>query len=77
MTDDPLNRLRVKRGSQLPHAKLDEAKVREIFAIVAERDELKVRLRGMTNEAIAARYGVHQRTVDRVTALENWGHVAT
>ncbi len=75
MRDDPLNRLRVRRGSQLPWAKLNEEKVAEINALIERREELKRELRDMTNAKIAARYGVHQRTIDRVTAGENWGHV--
>ena len=75
MKDDPLNRLKVKRGSQLPWAKLDESKVAEINALVAKRDELKRELKQLTNAKIAERYGVHQRTVDRVVTGENWGHV--
>lgn len=75
MKDDPLNRLSVKRGSQLPWAKLDEGKVAEINAIVERRNKLKSELRDLTNAKLAARYGVHQRTIDRVTTGENWGHV--
>ena len=75
MIDDPLNRLNVLRGSALPQSKLTEEKVREIWQIVARRNALKAELSGMTNQAIANRYGVHIRTIDRVTALESWGHV--
>jgi len=75
MIDDPLNRLSVLRGSALPHSKLSEDKVMEIWQIVARRNELKAELAGMTNQAIATRFGVHIRTIDRVTALESWGHV--
>ena len=75
MKDDPLNKLKVKRGSQLPHAKLDEDKVREILAIVERRNALKHELATLTNAKIAAMYGVHVRTVDRVTAGENWTHI--
>ncbi|WIX32550.1 hypothetical protein QO259_17325 [Salinicola sp. JS01] len=75
MKDNPLNRLRVRRGSELPWAKLDERKVAEINAIVDRRNELRRELSELTNAKIAARYGVHQRTIDRVTTGENWGHV--
>lgn len=75
MKDDPLNRLKVKRGSQLPHARLDEIKVAEILRIFAQREKLKQQLRSMTNTEIARKYGVHYRTIDRISAGESWGHV--
>lgn len=75
MVDDPLNRLRVKRGSELPHAKLNEKLIKKIRKTVAERERLKVVLSGMTNAAIAKEHGVHVRTIDRITAGENWHHV--
>lgn len=76
MVDDPLNRTKVKRGSQLPWAKLDESDVVLIRQLVEERDALKRRLGSLTNAAIAEKFGVHCRTIDRVTAGEGWGHVA-
>ncbi|GHB30778.1 hypothetical protein [Salinicola rhizosphaerae] len=76
MKDDALNRLSVRRGSELPWAKLDEAKVAEINAIVEHRNALKRELREITNAKLAARYGVHLRTIDHVTTGENWGHVS-
>lgn len=75
MIDDVMNRLKVKRGSQLPHAKLDEEKVAEILATIERRESLKSELRSISNAAIAKRYGVHYRTIDRISAGENWGHV--
>ena len=75
MVDDPLNRLKVKRGSELPHAKLNEEKVRIIIDAVMRREELRKQLADLSNRALAERLGVHVRTVDRVTAGENWGHV--
>ncbi len=75
MIDNPLNRLSVKRGSQLPWAKLDEAKVADIIAIIERRDALKAELREMTNAAIAKRYGVHIKTIDKVISGVSWGHV--
>ncbi len=75
MIDNPLNRLACKRGSQLPWAKLDEQKVADIMALIERRDELKAELREMTNAAIAKRYGVHIRTIDRISNGEAWGHV--
>lgn len=75
MKDDPLNRLRVKRGSELPHAKLDETDVREIWRLVNEREHLLRAASRRTNARIAEMYGVSKRTIDRITAGETWGHV--
>jgi hypothetical protein len=75
LKDDPLNRLKMKRGSDLPQSKLDETKVKEIRLIVEVRERMREELKAMTNAAIAEKYGVHYRTVDRITAFENWNHV--
>jgi hypothetical protein len=76
MKDDVLNRTKVKRGSQLPWAKLTEDDVALIRAMVDEREATKARLRDVTNAKIAEKFGVHVRTIDRVTTGEGWGHVA-
>ena len=73
--DDPLNRLKVKRGSELPWAKLTEQDIQLIRELVEERERLKAQARALTNARIAEKFGVHVRTVDRVTAGETWGHV--
>lgn len=75
MVDDPLNRLKVKRGSELPWAKLNERDVEIIRELVSIRDEYKRQASELTNKKIAEKFGVHQRTIDRITAGENWGHV--
>lgn len=76
MKDDVLNRIKVKRGSQLPFAKLTEDDVALIRAIVEDREATKAKLREVTNEKLAEKFGVHIRTIDRVTTGESWGHVA-
>ena len=75
MIDDQLNRLKAKRGESLPQSKLNNDDVLYIREIVKQRDELKERLKLMTNKHIAKQLGVHFRTIDRVTAFENWTHV--
>ena len=75
MIDDPLNRAKVKRGSDLPHSKLTDDDVRMILQIVEDREEMKRVLKGMTNAAIAHKFGVHVRSIDRVVTGETWGHV--
>jgi len=68
--------LHVKRGSELPWAKLTEEDVSLIRELVRERDALKAQLRELTNAKIAEKFGVHVRTIDRVTTYEGWRHVA-
>lgn len=75
MIDNPLNRLKVKRGSALPQAKLNEHDIKNIRKIVADREHMRKSLSSMTNAALAEKYGVHYRTIDRITAGENWSHV--
>lgn len=75
MIDDPLNRLSVKRGSQLPHAKLNEAQVSEILYSVDLRNRLRERASALSNKALAKKYGVHYRTIERVVQGETWGYV--
>lgn len=75
MKDDPLNRLKVLRGSQLPQSKLTEDDVRWIWELVAHRDDLKRQLSVLTNAAIAEKFGVHVRTVDKVIQGNGWTHV--
>ena len=75
MIDDPLNRLKVKRGEQLPHAKLRDDDVRQIRAMVNHREQLKRQASAMTNARIAQQYGVHVRTIDRITAGDAWTHI--
>ena len=75
MIDDPLNRLKVKRGSELPWAKLDETRVAEILCLVAKRAVLLDKARALTNARLAKRFGVSVRTIDRITGGESWTHV--
>ena len=75
MIDNPLNRLDAKRGEGLPQSKLTNDDVLYIREVVEKRDELRKRLSLMTNKHLAKQLGVHYRTIDRVTAFENWSHV--
>lgn len=75
MKDDPMNRLKVKRGSDLPQAKLTEGDVSNILEIVRDREEMRTKLRSMTNRALAEKFEVHQRTIDKITSGLSWSHV--
>ncbi len=65
----------VRRGSQLPWAKLTEADVAQIHRLVVRRNRLKRTLMGLTNAALAERFGVHPRTVEKAIAGYSWAHV--
>jgi len=75
MIDCPLNCTKVKRGSELPHAKLTEDDVRLILSLVGEREALKRQASSLTNARIAHKFAVSTRTIDRITAGETWSHV--
>ena len=75
MIDDPLNKLKVKRGSALPQSKLSEDDIRLIFQLVADREELKRKAGELTNAKIAEKFGVHLRTIEKAVNGYSWGHV--
>jgi transposase len=62
----PRTRKNVARGSDSPHAKLDEQRVRDIRAAVA---------RGETQRALAQRYGVSYSTVLNAVQGRTWRHL--
>jgi len=75
MIDDCLNRTKVKRGSELPWAILDESDVALIRGLLAERDELRRKASQLTAKAISEKFGVSQRTIEKISEGESWGHV--
>ena len=75
MIDDPLNSLAYKRGSQLPWAKLNEEDVRHIRLLIEHRESLKRQAAAISNKRIAEKFGVHLRTIDKISAGHGWTHV--
>jgi hypothetical protein len=75
MIDNVMNRTKVLRGSQLSHAKLDEHDVELIREIVEYRERLKQELKALSNASLADKFGVHIRTIDKITSGESWIHV--
>ena len=57
-------KLTAKRGSELPHAKLDLVKVKAI----------RLNKHGKTAKQLALEFGVHYRTIEKVRAWEIWVH---
>lgn len=75
MKDNVLNKLHVLRGSQLPHAKLNEHDVSLIRQLITERQQAVDLARSLSNKRIAKKFGVSQRTIERISNGETWGHV--
>ena len=75
MIDDPLNRNKVKRGMDLPQSRLTDDDVRNIRSLIEHRADLLNQAKQLTNKKIAEMYGVHFRTIDRISTGETWGHV--
>ena len=75
MIDDALHRLKFARGEQLPQSKLNDDDVRLIHEAVELRNKLRAEASQLSNKSLAEKFGVHYRTIDRITALESWTHV--
>ena len=66
----------IKHGSELPHAKLNEDDVKSIRSDVRQRENLRNYIDDhLTNQALAEKYRVHVRTIERIVQFETWNHV--
>ena len=66
----------VRRGQDLPHARLSEEDIKEIRSAVAQRESLRSHIRQtLSNAALASRFGVHPRTIEKVVQRETWIHI--
>lgn len=64
------------RGADLPQSRLSDDDVADIRSAARQREALRQHIRdNLSNEALARKLGVHVRTVEKVLALETWGHV--
>ena len=75
MTDNPLNFLHYKRGSQRKDAKLTEDDVRLIRAMIEERRLLKEQLQRITSQRIAEKFEVSINTIYSISQEKAWLHV--
>lgn len=76
MKDDPLNRLSVKRGSDLSHSKLNESLVRKIRKEHQDaRDQIEYLKRKYSYKGLAKEYGVTPGTIEKAVTGITWGHV--
>lgn len=59
------------RGMQLPQTKLMPLDVAEIRRIAAERERMRQEItERMSNAALAERFGVHVRTIEKALSME-------
>lgn len=63
------------RGTDHPLSKLTDDDVRLIRECVAERERLREEARRLSNEALAEKFGVHHRTIERITQYRGWIHI--
>lgn len=64
------------RGMQLPQSKLMDIEVVEIRSMARQREALRRHIReNLSNAAIARKFGVHERTIEKVLSYTSWGHV--
>jgi hypothetical protein len=76
MIDSVMNRLSVKKGSELPQSKLNETlvkKIREDYEFA--RNEIARLQRHYSAKGLAEYYGVHVRTMEKMLSGESWSHV--
>ena len=55
--------------------KLTPVAVAEIREAARLREDLRQRASRLSNAALAERYGVHQRNIEKVVAGDTWSHV--
>lgn len=65
----------VARGLDLPQTKLMPLDVSEIRSAARQRDRLKAHIRAnLSNAALAKKFGVHERSIEKVLSRESWSH---
>ena len=65
-----------RRGAELPQSKLTEELVAEIRSARRQRDALRKHIaENLSNEALAKKFGVHVRTVEKAITNETWSHL--
>jgi len=74
MIDDPMNYTKARRGESC-NAKLTEADIKLIRGAVIERNRLREEARRLSNKALAEKFSVHFRTIEKITSYETWSHI--
>jgi hypothetical protein len=69
-------RAEAKRGTELPQTKLLALDIGEIRSAARQREKLKTYIReNLGNAALAKKFGVHERTIEKVLSYETAGHI--
>lgn len=64
------------RGQELPQSKLLDLDVVTIRSAARQREALRKHIRdNLSNEALARKFGVHVRTIEKIMTAETWSHV--
>ena len=64
------------RGQELPQTKLMDLDVVEIRSAARQREALRKHIRdNLSNEALAAKFGVHVRTIEKIMQHDTWSHI--
>ena len=64
------------RGQELPQTKLMDLDVVEIRSAARQRAALRQHIRdNLSNEALAAKFGVHVRTIEKIMQHDTWSHI--
>lgn len=70
-------RANAARGAELPQSKLLPLDVGTIRSAARQRENLRKHIKdNLSNEALAAQFGVHERTIEKVLSRETWSNVA-
>jgi hypothetical protein len=65
-----------RRGQDLPQTKLLDLDVVEIRSAARQREALRKHIReNLSNEALAAKFGVHVRTIEKIMMHDTWSHI--
>lgn len=65
-----------RRGVALSHSKLTPAEVQEIRQAKENRLDLLAHIaETLSNSALAEKYNVHPRTIEKVLSYETWSHI--
>jgi len=63
------------RGERCHNAKMSADRVREIRAAIERRKQIDEERAKLTNAALADRYGIHVRNLEKIARGETWRHV--
>ena len=70
------NRITAKRGMELSWTKLPPGAIADIRAAAVERERLRKEITDrLSNKALAKKWGVHHRTVEKVLSYETARHL--